>query len=103
MGMSAPTGSGGVPAAPNRCAIEARVLDVRRSERFPQRWDLEIEILSSRPLEGPNFAHPGRRSAAIAFGDLPAGAGEAIAAEAEFVGDQRGGVFQLSEVTQAAR
>jgi hypothetical protein len=100
--MSMP-GPGGVPAAPNRSAIEARVRDVRPSERYPQRWELEIEILSARPLEGPQFAHPGHHAAAFAFGDEPpAGPGSRFAAEAEYVGDEGGGAFRLTGVAPAA-
>ena len=91
-----------VPAAPNRCEIEAEILAVNQSEAFPDRWELKLKILKSRSIAGPNFAHPGETANALAFGNEPGlSPGTVITAEAEFVGDERGGRFRLSRVASA--
>lgn len=89
----------GVPAAPNRCRIEAKVLHREQSPDFPEKWFYGIEILASEAIEGPNFARVGETVAAFTF-DPPAELepGVAISAEAEFLGDERGGQFQLTEI-----
>lgn len=92
-------GPTGVPAAPNRSLITARVLDVQRSEQFSDKWNLSLEILDSKDVEGPNFAHPGEQVRAFTFGPmLEIESGDTIEAAAEFVGDERGGRFRLAEV-----
>ncbi len=91
-----------VPAAPNRCSIRAEVVNIRPDIHFPDKWILDIMVLESRHISGPNFAHPGDRSEAFAFGEMPvASAGDVITAEAEFVGDERGGKFRLSRMSSA--
>lgn len=90
---------GGVPAAPNRCEIEARVLHITQSPDFADKWLLGIEIRASSPIEGPNFARVGETVGAFTF-DPPGGLGAdtVISAQAEFLGDARGGQFQLTEI-----
>jgi hypothetical protein len=92
-----------VTAAPNRCRLTARVADLRRSEVFPDKSELEIYILESEAITGPNFARPGERKEAftlVPVGDLAPG--NTIRAEAEFLGDERGGKFQLYQVNMVS-
>jgi hypothetical protein len=90
---------GGVPAAPNRSAIEAKVVRIEQSPEFSDRWHLELEFLSSENISGPNFARVGQTARAFTFeptsGISP---GRTIAAEAEFLGDERGGQFRLTQL-----
>ena len=90
-------------AAPNQCHIKARVHSVERSAHFPDKVELEIEILESREVSGPNFARVGERARAFTF-DPPAAVAEGAVIEcaAEFLGDPRGGRFQLTGITGAA-
>lgn len=89
----------GVMAAPNRCEIKARVLQVRQSARFPDKWHFELEFLESRQVSGPNFARVGEQAQGFSFGSFAGlSPGAIITAEAEFLGDERGGQFQLYEV-----
>lgn len=92
----------GVMAAPNRSRIKARVFRAEQSKEFPDKWLLELEIVESAALSGPNFARPGQKAAGFTFAaaweaPLPA----LIEAEAEYIGDARRGTFQLSEVRLA--
>jgi hypothetical protein len=91
----------GVPAAPNRSRITARVTRSAPSERWPDRAELEIEILESTGVSGPNFAHPGDTASAFTFTAPTAPAdleGRLITASAEYLGGPRGGTFQLSDL-----
>lgn len=89
----------GVPAAPNRSEIKARVIGVERDSNFPEKRYVDLEILDSKSLDGPNFARAGEKVKGFAFGDaLDASPGSVISAEAEFLGDERGGQFQLSGI-----
>jgi hypothetical protein len=89
----------GVMGAPNRCWIQARVLEVEQSSAFPDKWMLELEILETKDREGPNFAHVGDEVKGFTFSDEGfLSGGDTIAAEAEYVGGPRGGQFQLSDV-----
>ena len=90
----------GVPAAPNRCAITAEVLGVRQSPAFPDKRELDLKIIESRNITGPNFARPGEHAQAFAVGstlDIPPGT--TITAQAEFVGDEHGGKLRLTDVS----
>ncbi|NYT02670.1 MAG: hypothetical protein GKC10_07940 [Methanosarcinales archaeon] len=60
---------------------------------------IRLEILDSKKVRGPNFAHLGSTVEAFAF-DPPQGLGEGteIVAEAEFLGDERGGKFRLTGI-----
>ena len=88
-----------VMAAPNRSRIKAKVLQTEPSARFADKWHLELEILESEDLEGPNFARVGETAQGVAFEQGGAiAAGDVISAEAEFVGGPRGGQFRLFEV-----
>jgi hypothetical protein len=60
--------SGFVSAAPNRSLIEARILALNRSRDFPDKWILKMAV------------------------------GSEITAEVEFLGDPRGGVFQIHRI-----
>ena len=92
-------GPPGVPAAPNRSGIKARVLGVEQSSTFPDKWAVDLEILESKSLEGPNFARVGEEAKGFTFGDtIDLSPGSVITAEAEFLGDAGGGEFRLSEI-----
>jgi hypothetical protein len=89
----------GVPAAPNQCQIKARVLQVEQSTEFADKWYLDLEILESTSVSGPNFARVGQRARGFTFDLAPeVSPGSVITALAEFLGDERGGQFQLSQV-----
>lgn len=89
----------GVMAAPNRSEVKAKVLQVERSSKFPDKWYLDLEILESKGLSGPNFARVGERVKGFTFGaTCDVSPGSIIAVQAEFLGDARGGQFQLSQV-----
>lgn len=86
-------------AAPNRSRITARVLAVKQSPDWPDKWLLDIEILASEGVEGPNFATPGRRGPAFVIGekcDVPVMS--TIQAFGEYIGDGHGGQWQLTDV-----
>ncbi len=90
---------GGMPAAPNQCEIKAKVLQVDQSSDFPDKWYIEMEILESTSVTGPNFARVGEKTKGFTFKETsPVSPGDVIKAQAEFLGDERGGQFQLSEV-----
>ena len=90
----------GVMAAPNQCQIKARVLNVEQSAEFADKWYLQLEILESKDVSGPNFARVGQRTKGFTF-DLRSevAPGSIITARAEFLGDERGGQFQLTQIT----
>lgn len=88
-----------VPAQPNQSEIKAKVLKVEQSPIFADRWHVEIEVMESRPLVGPNFARVGERVSGFTFApSAPTEAGDVVSANAEFIGDERGGQFQLSAI-----
>ena len=88
-----------VMAAPNRCRITAKIMQMRSSARYPDKRELEIEILASEPLKGPNFAKVGQKSRAFTFEDSDAlMAGNVVTAQAEFIGGRGQGVFQLTQL-----
>jgi hypothetical protein len=94
-----PSGPGGVPAAPNRSEITAVVVQLEQSPAFADKWLLQLEIRSSRSLEGPNFARVG--AVADAFTVEPVAGlipGTQLKAQAEYLGDARGGTFQLRNI-----
>jgi hypothetical protein len=91
-----PPRAGGVPAAPNRSEITALVLQLEQSPAFADKWLLQLEIRTSRALEGPNFARAGAVADGFTvepLGDLAPG--RQIRAQAQYLGDPRGGTFQL--------
>lgn len=90
----------GVMAAPNQCEIKAKVLRMEQSSKFPDKWQLELEILESRDVSGPNFARVGTQVRGFAFfaSPPPFVPQDIITARAEFLGDEHGGQFQLSQV-----
>ena len=94
----------GVMAAPNRSQIKAKVLSLEQSSEYPDKWIFDLEIIESKSLSGPNFAHVGEKAEGFAFDPLPAlSSGDVIDGEAEFLGDERGGKFRLSEIEKASR
>lgn len=98
-----PTGSG-VMAAPNKVKIKATVLNLRQDSQFQDKWHLEMEILSSESVMGPNFARTGERVNGFAFESTPGfspqniAPGKTIAAEAEYVGGPTNGIFRLNRI-----
>ena len=90
-----------VMAAPNQSEVRARILRAESSSQFPGKWDLEIELLEVRPLSGPDLltARIGQQLSGFTFEALPDDAtGSEIVAKAEYLGDSRRGLIQLSEV-----
>lgn len=89
----------GVTAAPNRSEIEAKVLHVEQSADFPDKWFLGLEILVSKAMQGPNFARVGETVGAFTFNPpTEVTSGTVVSAHAEFLGDGRGGQFQLTDI-----
>jgi hypothetical protein len=89
----------GVMAAPNRARIQARVLRAEQSTQDPEKWQLELEILASQTVSGPNFARVGEKVQGFTFGpawEVPAQT--IIEAEAEYIGGPHAGQFQLTNV-----
>lgn len=90
----------GIMAAPNRSRITAKVLSVDRSPDWSDKWLLEIEIISSEPVEGPNFSTRGQRGFAFAIGDHSAIRPLCtIQADAEYIGDAHGGQWHLENLS----
>ena len=88
-----------VMAAPNRCNITAKIIQIQPSAKHPDKWELEIEILTSESLEGPNFATVGQKSRAFTFETSVAlKVGNVVTAQAEFIGSRGQGVFQLTQL-----
>ena len=84
---------------PNRSMITARVVDIGRSQQFEGKWRLALEILELRPLTGPSFAQKGQTVQAFTVGYRPKlESGDLIKAQAEFVGDEAGGAFTLTDI-----
>ena len=91
----------GVMAAPNRCKIEARILSVTPSERFPNKRELQFELIEALPLEGPDFAshRVGKKVEGFTFDtSFELSQDELVLAEAEYLGDARQGLFQLFDL-----
>ena len=91
-------------AAPNRCELKAKLLVRKQDSRFSDKWNMELEILDIKNISGPNFAHVGDMVKGFAFDSTPnfvaqrLDSGSIIMAEAEFLGDERGGIFQLHRI-----
>ena len=97
--MSEPPDVGGVPVAPNRCEIKAKVLSKQQHASFPDKWLYEIEILESTDKQGPNFARSGQVAQAFSFEASEQISTEClIVAEAEYTGGPTRGQFQLTHV-----
>jgi hypothetical protein len=86
----------GVPAAPNRSRMTARVLAVRQSPQFADRWLLRIRVEQVRPIAGGTFAAAGQERDAFVFGARPPSVGDVLDADAEYVGGPSGGAFRLT-------
>lgn len=93
----------GVTAAPNQSEIRAKVLQVEQSPAFSDKWYLDLEILASKSISGPDFAREGQQARGFTFESVSEiSAGSIITAQAEYLGDARGGQFQLTEIETAA-
>lgn len=97
-------GQGGIMAPPNRCDIKGRLVSLERSACFPDKHELTFALLATQPREGPDLAHRrvGTTVAGFTF-ESTAGLhpGCVFLAEAEYLGDARHGLFQLSRLRQA--
>ena len=84
-------------AAPNQSQIKAKVLRIEQHPQFSDKWNLELEILAL--TSDTNFVLVGQKikafTIATAVDFLP---NSIITAQAEFLGDQRGGVLRLTQV-----
>ncbi len=88
-----------IMAAPNQCAIKARVLNLERSPQFSDKWLLDIEILESKQIMGPNFARVGQSVKGFTFESISnIVPGSILQAKAEYIGDVRKGQFQLTDL-----
>ena len=98
------TGQGGISAPPNRCDVKGRLVSLARSAHFPDKHELTFALLASAPREGPDLARRrvGTTVAGFTF-ESTAGLhpGSVFLAEAEYLGDARRGLFQLSRLRQA--
>lgn len=93
-----------VPAPPNQCEINARVLHKEQDLHTPDQWHLELEILDAKDVQGPNFARSriGQTTRALTMETVFDLAPEArITAQAEYVGDEHGGLFHLTAIVRA--
>ncbi|HRW82859.1 MAG TPA: hypothetical protein P5049_05330 [Methanothrix sp.] len=91
-------------AAPNRSQIKAKVLSLERSSDHPDKWIIDLEIIESKSLSGPDFAHVGERAEGFAFDPMPSlSSGDVVTGQAEFLGDERGGKFRLSEIEKTSQ
>ncbi len=89
-------------AAPNSSRIKAKVLGANQSAQFPDKWELELEILDSQSVSGPNFARVGEKVQGFTFRDawdLPTPV--VIEADAEYIGGAQKGLFQLTNLRVA--
>jgi hypothetical protein len=96
--------SGFVSAAPNRSLIEARILALNRSRDFPDKWILKMNVLKSTALSGSWVIGERENIEGFVFESTPdfnpqtMAVGSEITAEVEFLGDPRGGVFQIHRI-----
>ncbi len=94
----------GVKAAPNRCEIKARILNMRQDSKYSDKWNLELKVLETKNLIGPNFARVGDEVKGFAFESTSKffpqslSTGSIITVQAEFVGDERGGKFRIQQI-----
>ncbi len=89
----------GVIAAPNQSEITAKVLNVEQSSKFADKWYLDLEIFETKDVKGPNFARKGQSVKGFTFESISNISPDSIIiAQAEFVGDERGGQFRLTRV-----
>jgi hypothetical protein len=85
--------------APNQSKIRAKVLRINESPQFKDRWSLEIRILMIQPIKGGTFSEVGQIVQAFTIADqLPFKQNDVIAADAEYLGDSSGGLFQLTQI-----
>jgi hypothetical protein len=94
----------GVTVAPNRVKIKAEVIGLQQDSTFSDKWHIDMDILDSESISGPNFARKGERAIGFAFEDTPGfssqqtALGSIIDAEAEYVGDAVRGAFRLTRI-----
>lgn len=86
----------GAMAAPNRCRLTGRIVDVHDDVDAPGRRSLRLEISESESIQGGNFARVGEVVDAFTFEGSPQmAAGATLRSEAEYLGGPRAGRFQL--------
>jgi uncharacterized FlgJ-related protein len=95
----------GVTAAPNKSEIIAKVLNVKKDPKFPDKFHIELKILETKSISGPNFAKVGDKVKAFVFESSPdfdqvnLKPNTDIKAKAEFIGDEYGGKFHLHQIS----
>jgi hypothetical protein len=95
---------GSVSAAPNRSLIEAKILTLNRSRDFPDKWILKMDVLKSTALSGSWVIKDRENIEGFVFESTPVFnpqmmiVGSEITAEVEFLGDPRGGIFQIHRI-----
>lgn len=90
-----------VMAAPNNSQIGAKILEIGLDDTTPGKWQLDIEIVSFKPMSGGTFAHIGDVVRCFTFEPMDSfSAGESIAAQGEFIGGAQSGVYQLCSVVR---
>ncbi|MBB3192489.1 hypothetical protein [Halomonas cerina] len=101
----ATTGRGGIMAPPNRCRIKGTLVSIESSPAFPNKQELRFALLESQALEGPDMAHAriGTTVEGFTFESLSGlHQDDVFLAEAEYIGDARRGLFQLSRLRPAS-
>ena len=92
---------GGIQRPPNHCEIKFRVISVTRSEQFPNKRELEFELLDARHLDGPDLISRkvGETGTGFTFDDSVAlSVGSVVRAKAQLLGDALTSLYELSEL-----
>jgi hypothetical protein len=77
---------------------------LEQDEQFSDKWNLDLDIMESTSITGPNFASPGERIKGFAFESTPNFSpqllepGNVIVAQAEYVGDESGGAYRIKQI-----
>lgn len=89
-----------IMAAPNQSQIQAKVLQIRQSPQFADKWLLELEILAVTSISSGSFIQVGQQVSAFTVGAQPHfSIGSKITATAEYMGNPQGGMLQLSRIS----
>lgn len=77
-------------------------MECAQSEDVVHKWLVRFEVISSAPVYGPQFAKPGQTFDGFSVESLQNfTSGEILDAHAEYLGDARRGIYQLSRVARA--
>ncbi len=94
----------GVKVAPNKCEIKAKILNIGQDSKYSDKWNLELKVLKTENLNGPNFANVGDEVKGFAFESTSnffprsLSTGSLITIQAEFVGDEQGVKFRIKKI-----